>query len=218
MARCDSRAGRICDAERGRATRQFWASPVVTVDDADGWVAGCSPQFRAAHLRSQKLGPHAIACQHAGYDACKQHRTNEQLRSMVSGYLPGRFRRFSGTRTSAPPSPSTSRLLVRMLLLQWSVWKGNWATIGQRRTESSKYATIKRGGVGKRLTPAVLKTAGGALGRPRGRAVSDCTSLRHLRKSDSSLQWTTALDRRAMESVSASGENDLGAYIGFPPT
>jgi hypothetical protein len=68
-------------AGRGRATRQFWASPVVTVNDADGSVAGCSPQFCVAHLRSQKLGPHAIACQYAGYDASKQHRTSEQLRS-----------------------------------------------------------------------------------------------------------------------------------------
>jgi hypothetical protein len=81
MARCDIRAGRICDGERGRATRRVWASPVVTVDDADGWVAGCSPRVGAAQLRSQNLAPHAIACQYAGYDACKQHRTNERLRS-----------------------------------------------------------------------------------------------------------------------------------------
>jgi hypothetical protein len=80
MAGCDIRAGRICNAERGRATRRFWASPVVTVNDADDWVAGCSPQFRAAQLRSQKLGPHPIACEYAGYDACKQHRTSEQPR------------------------------------------------------------------------------------------------------------------------------------------
>ena len=46
MARRDIRA------ERGRATRQFWASPVVTVDDADDWVAGCSPQFCGAQLTS----------------------------------------------------------------------------------------------------------------------------------------------------------------------
>src|ERR1700757_4777742 len=81
MARCDIRAGRICDAERGRATRRVWVSPEATVDDADDWVAGCSPQFRVAHLRSQKLGPRAISCQYGGYDACKHQRTNEQLRT-----------------------------------------------------------------------------------------------------------------------------------------
>jgi hypothetical protein len=67
--------------ERGRATRQFWASPVVTVDDVDDWVAGCSPQFRAAQLRSQNRASHATACHYAGYDPSKQHRTSEQLRS-----------------------------------------------------------------------------------------------------------------------------------------
>ena len=41
----------------------------------------CSPRFRAAHLRSQKLGSHAIICQYAGYDASKQHRMSEQFRS-----------------------------------------------------------------------------------------------------------------------------------------
>jgi hypothetical protein len=52
--------------------------PSVGADDS---VAGCSPHFCAAHLRSQKLGHHAIACQYAGYDASKQHRTSGQLRS-----------------------------------------------------------------------------------------------------------------------------------------
>ena len=84
MARCDIRAGRICNAERGRATRRFWASPVVTVDDADGFVAGCSPQFRAAHLRSQNFAAHAIACQHAGYDACSSTARTSNFGAVVN--------------------------------------------------------------------------------------------------------------------------------------
>jgi len=62
-------------AGRGRATRQFWASPVVTVNDADDSVAGCSPQFCVAQLRSQNLaGTQSLASRQDTLHVDSYHR------------------------------------------------------------------------------------------------------------------------------------------------
>jgi hypothetical protein len=87
MARCDIRAGRICNAGRGRATGLFWESPELA---SVGWgtlrLPG-SPQSRDSQLRSHNLAVHAISCENTGYHEVNHCLPDEELGS-VANLLP----------------------------------------------------------------------------------------------------------------------------------